>query len=165
MCIVKNASFIHLFKSILFLNQLAIPLMVLALAYVYLRWEKLNFSINYIIAGVLGVLYLIEMYYIKCKIVFDSSYGYLVNIKNETPFYLCSLIIMGMLLVFCVYFIDKPHNNRWGIIYLIIALVFVIIESILYLGGLRLFPYPILGDAIFIFIMNLAVNTFKKTSR
>ena len=25
-----------------------------------------------------------------------------------------------------------------------------------------IFPYPIIGDGIFVFIMNLAVNTFKK---
>ncbi|WP_430856792.1 hypothetical protein [Clostridium paraputrificum] len=162
LCIVKSGRFVYLFKPILFLNQLAIPLMVLALAYVYLRWDKLNFSINYVIAAFLSVAYIFSMFFIKGKIVFNSNYGYLISIKEETIFYLVSLVLVGSLLVFCVYFVDKPNNNKWGMIYLIIALVFVIIENILYLGGIRLFPYPILGDGIFIFIMNLAVNTFKK---
>ena len=165
LCIVKSGRFVYLFKPILFLNQLAIPLMVLALAYVYLRWEKLNFNINYAIAAALGMVYVGGMFFIKGKIVFNSNYGYLINIKDETIFYLISLVLVGALLVFCVYFLDKPNKNKWGMIYLIIALVFVIIENILYLGGIRLFPYPILGDGIFIFIMNLAVNTFKKNSK
>ena len=162
LCIIKDGRFVHLFKPMLFLNQLAIPLMVLALAYVFLRWDKLSFNINYLIAAGFSVIYAISLFIADERISFHPRYGYIINIKNETIFYLISLVVVGALLSFCVYFIDKPNNNRWGMIYLVIALSFVIVENILYVGGIRLFPYPILGDAIFIAIMNLAVNTFKK---
>lgn len=162
LCIVKSGRFVYPLKGVLFLNHLAIPLMILALAYVYLRWDKLTFSINYIIALILVILYGTIIFLMKGKVVFNPIYGYLIQIYNETALFLGSSVIIGLLLVFCVYFLDKPNNNRWGMIYLIIASVVVIVENILYLGGIRLFPYPIFGDGIFLIIMSLAINTFKK---
>lgn len=162
--IIKSGTFVYLLKPLLFLNHLAIPLMVLALSYVYLRWDELSFNLNYVIATILVVVYCIGMFFIKGKVVFNSIYGYVININNETILYLISLLLVGALLAFCVYFFDKPNNNRRGMIYLIVALTIVIVENVLYLGGIRLFPYPIMGDGIFIIIMNLAVNTFKKQS-
>ncbi|MDS0526872.1 hypothetical protein NNC19_14365 [Clostridium sp. SHJSY1] len=162
--VIKGGTFVHLLKPLLFLNHLAIPLMVLALSYVYLRWDKLNFNFNYIIATILLCFYCIGMIFFKGKIIFNPTYGYIINVNNEAMLYLISLVLVGFLLVFCVYFFDKPNNNRHGMIYLITALTMVIVENILYLGGIRFFPYPIIGDGIFIIIMNLAVNTFKRQS-
>ena len=48
-----------------------------------------------------------------------------------------------------------------GMIYVILALFIVIVENILYLGGFKLFPYPIIGDGIFLILMNLGVETFR----
>ena len=162
LCIMKDGRFVYMLKSLLFLNHLAIPLMILALAYVYLRWDKLSFNINYIIAVVLVILYVATMFTMKGKVVFNPIYGYVIKIYNETALFLGSLVIIGSLLIYCVYFLDKPHNNKKGMIYLIIASLVVILENILYLGGLRLFPYPIFGDGIFLMIMGFAISTFKK---
>lgn len=162
LCIIESSSIAHLLMPLLFLNHLSIPLIVLALSYVFLRWDKLNFNINYIIALILFSAYIIEMTIINGKISLNPEYGYVINIYNETIVYLFSLIILGILLCFCFYFFDKPNNNRWGMTYLIIALIMVIAENVLYLGGIKIFPYPIFGDAVFVVLINLAVNTFKK---
>lgn len=165
LAVIKSGAFVYFLKPLLFLNHLAIPLMVLALSYVYLRWDELSFNFNYIIAAIFLCIYCVGMVVIKGKIIFNPVYGYVININNEMVLYLISLILVGSLLVFCVYYFDKPNNNRHGMIYLIMALTIVIVENILYLGGIRIFPYPIIGDGIFIIIMNLAVNTFKKQSK
>lgn len=162
LCILKNAEFIYLLTPILFLNHITIPLMVIGLSYVYLRWDKLSFSINYIAAAALCVIYLIEIYLIKERIHLDINYGYVIEVVNKNMIYLIPLIIAGVLLIFSVYFIDKPNSNKAGMIYLILGLFIVIMENVLYLGGIKIFPYPIIGDGIFILIMNLAIDTFKK---
>lgn len=161
LCIIKSGVYIYLLKSLLYLNHLAIPLIVLALDYVFLRWDNLRFSINYFISIILGILYAIGMYLVEVKVTFNINYGYIINVKNQTLLYLISLIIVGILLIFSIYFIDKPNNNKKGMIYVILALLIVIIENIIYLGGLRLFPYPIIGDGIFLILMNLGVETFR----
>lgn len=162
LCIIKSSNVAHILIPLLFLNHLSIPLIVLALSYVFLRWDKLNFNINYIIAFILFIGYAIEMVFIKGKVILSPEYGYIINIYNESIVYLLSLIVLGILLCFCFYFFDKPNNNRWGMTYLIISLFMVIAESVLYLGGIKIFPYPIFGDEVFIILINLAVNTFKK---
>ena len=163
LCIVQGGGFIYYFKSILYLNHLAIPLIVLALSYVYLRWDKLGFRINYLIAAGLCIVYFIGMFFIKGRVLFDVKYGYIINIKNEESLFLVSLFIVGGLLIFCIRFFDKPNNNRRGMCYLIIALTVVIIENVLYLGGIRIFPYPIIGDGIFLILMNLCINNFQNS--
>lgn len=162
LCVVKSGGFIYYFKSILYLNHLAIPLIVLALAYVYLRWDKVDFRINYLIAICLGLLYFIGMIFIKGRVLFDIKYGYIINIKNEAILFLISLSILGGLLIFCIYFLDKPNNNKRGMYYLILALTIVIVENVMYLGGFKIFPYPIIGDGIFLVLMNLCISRFKK---
>ena len=162
LCVIEKSNIAHRLMPLLFLNHLAIPLIVLALSYVFLRWDKLNFNINYIIAGILLAGYVVEMMFIKGKIILSPEYGYIINIYNESIVYLLSLILLGVLLCFCFYFFDKPNNNRWGMTYLIISLFMVIAEDVLYLGGIKMFPYPFFGDAPFTILINLAVNTFKK---
>ena len=163
LCVVKGGGFIYYFKSILYLNQLAIPLIVLALSYIYLRWDKLEFRINYIIAIGLGLIYFIGMFFINGRVLFDVKYGYIINIPKEESLFIVSLFIIGGLLIFCIYFFDKPNNNKRGMCYLIIALTVVIIEDALYLGGIRIFPYPIVGDGIFLLLMNLCINRFSNS--
>ncbi|MDD6796341.1 MAG: hypothetical protein PUE01_13220 [Clostridiaceae bacterium] len=162
LCVLRDSGLVYRLKYILFLNHITIPLMVIGLSYVYLRWDKLTFNVNYILASILIICYGIEIYFMKAKVTLDINYGYIVNITNKNIIYLFPLIMVGILLVFCIYFFDKPNNNKAGMIYLILGLSVVIIENIIYLGGIKIFPYPIIGDGIFVFIMNLAVNTFKK---
>lgn len=164
LCIVKSGVYIHIFKSILYLNFLCIPLIVLALDYVYLRWDKISFNINYIIGVVILLLYLAGMYFIHSKIVFDVKFGYIIKIKSETVLFLGELIIIGLLLLFSLYYSDKPNSNKKGVWYVISGLAIVIIEDILYLGGFKYFPYPIISDGIFLILINLGVNTFKMNS-
>ena len=162
LCVLRDSGLVYRLKYILFLNHITIPLMVIGLSYVYLRWDKLTFNVNYILASIIIICYGIEIYFMKAKVTLDINYGYIVNITNKNIIYLFPLIMVGILLVFCIYFFDKPNNNKAGMIYLILGLSVVIIENIIYLGGIKIFPYPIIGDGIFVFIMNLAVNTFKK---
>lgn len=164
LCIASGGAYIYYFKSILYLNHLAIPLIVLALVYVYLRWSRLDFRVNYFIAAALGLIYTVGMYFINGRVQYNVKYGYIVNIENDKALFLVSLAVLGTLLLFCINFIDKPNNNKRGMCYLIIGLLVVITENILYLGGIRAFPYPILGDGVFLLLINLSINKFKRES-
>ena len=165
LCVIKSGNIARLLSPLVFLNHLSIPLIVLCLSYVFLRWDKLSFNVNYIMASVLSAVYIFEMFFINGKVILSPKYGYIISIYNETIVYLVSLIAVGILLCFCFYFFDKPNNDRWGMTYLIIALFMVIAENVIYLGGVKIFPYPIFGDAVFIILINLAVNTFKKKNK
>ena len=162
LCILKNSAVVHFFKSIIFLNHIAVPLMILAITYVYLRSEKLKFSTNYIVAIITAVVYGIIIYLSKATVQVNTSYGFILKIDKETLMFLFSLILLGMLLIFNVIVLDKPFVNKKGIWFIILSITIVMREDIIILGGIRIFPYPVIGDFIFLIIMSLVLNGFKK---
>lgn len=162
LCVITRTGVAYYLKGFVFLNHLTIPLMIVCLAYVFSRPEKLPFSSNYIVGGILTSVYVVGMVLIKGIVNMNPNYGYIVSLDKDNILNIVSLIILGGLLIFNVMVLDKPNNNKLGVIYLIVAIFFVMIENVIHLGGLKLFPYPIIGDGIFLIIMNLAFNTFKK---
>lgn len=162
LCVVTRSGIAYYLKGFVFLNNLTIPLMIICLAYVFSRPEKLPFNTSYILAGGLSFSYIVAMLLIRGIVTMNPSYGYIINLEGNNILNIVSLCILGFLLIFEVMVLDKPNNNKLGVIYLIVATFLVMVESVIHLGGIKVFPYPIIGDGVFIVIMNLAFNTFKK---
>ena len=165
LCILKNSTIIYYLKSIIFLDHLSIPLIVLAITYVYLRSEKLNFSGSYIIATIISVIYMGIIHISKVTVEVSYLYGFILKIDKETILFLFSLILLGALLILNVILLDKPFVNKMGIWLIIIAISIVMIEYIIVLGGIKVFPYSVIGDMIFLIIMNLMLKGFKVSSK
>ena len=162
LCIIKNSTVIYKLKSIIFLNHIAVPLMILAITYVYLRSEKLKFSINYIVAAIIIITYSFIIYISQGTVKINTLYGFKLNIDKEIIMFLFSLILLAILFMFNVFILDKPFINKKGVYLIILSISIVMIEDIIVLGGIRFFPYPVVGDFIFLIIMNLVLNGFKK---
>jgi len=165
LCILKNSNIIYYLKSIIFLNHLSIPLMVLSITYVYLRSEKLKFGGSYIIATAVCAIYIVIMHISKVTVQVSYLYGFILKIDRETILFLFSLILLGVLLVINIILLDKPFVNKSGIWFVIIAISIVMIEDVIILGGIKIFPYSVIGDMIFLVIMNLVLKSFKVSSK
>ena len=165
LCILKNSNLIYYLKSIIFLNHLSIPLMVLSITYVYLRSEKLKFGGSYIIATAVCAIYIVIMHISKVTVQVSYLYGFILKIDRETILFLFSLILLGVLLVINIILLDKPFVNKSGIWFVIIAISIVMIEDVTILGGIKIFPYSVIGDMIFLVIMNLVLKSFKVSSK
>jgi len=165
LCILKNSTIIYYLKSIIFLNHLSIPLMILAITYVYLRSEKFNFGGNYIVAIIICAIYIGIIYISKVTVQVSYLYGFILEIDKETNLFLFSLILLGVMLVLNVILLDKPFANKMGIWFVIIAISIVMIEDIVILGGIKIFPYSVIGDMIFLIIMNFVLKGFKISSK
>lgn len=162
LCILKNSTVIYHLKPIIYLNHLSIPLMVLSITYIYLRSENLKFSGSYIIAAVISGAYILIIKTSKVIVQVSHLYGFILRIDQETVLFLFSLILLGSLLVLNVILLDKPFVNKLGIWFVIIAISVVMLEDVIILGGIKLFPYSVIGDLIFLIIMNLVLKSFKK---
>lgn len=165
LCILKNSTIIYYLKSIIFLNHLSIPLMILTITYVYLRSQKLNFGGNYIIAMIISAVYMGIIHISKVTVQVSYLYGFILEIDKETNLFLFSLILLGTLFVLNVILLDKPFVNKMGIWFVIIGILVVMIEEIAILGGIKTFPYPVIGDMIFLIIMNFVLKSFKTSSK
>ncbi len=161
LCILKNSTIIYYLKPIIFLNHLSVPLIVLAVSYIYLRSEKLNFGGTYIIAATVCIIYAVIMQISKLTVQVNYLYGFILQIDKETILFLFSLILLGALLILNVILLDRPYANKKGIWFIIIAILIVMIEDIIILGGIKLFPYSVIGDMLFLIIINLVLKSFK----
>lgn len=165
LCVLENSTTIYYLKSIIFLNHLSIPLMIFAITYVYLRSENLKFGGSYIIAIITFGIYVFIMETSKVTVQVSYLYGFILGIDQETILFLFSLILLGALLILNVLSLDKPFANKKGIWFIIIAILIVMIEDIIILGGIKIFPYSVIGDMIFLVIMNFVLSSFKVSSK
>lgn len=141
------------------------PLIVLAITYVYLRSEILKFTGSYIVMGIVVLIYIYIIKVSKLTIEVSQIYGFIVNISKETEMYLLSLILMGIMMVLNVVLLDKPYANKTGIWFIIVSIVVVMLEEVIILGGIKVFPYSVIGELIFLIIINFVLNGFEKLKR
>ena len=163
LCILQSSNIIYYLKPIIYLNHIAMPLIVLAITYVYLRSETLNFTGSYMILSAIVLIYFLIIKVSKITIEVSQSYGFIVKINNEAEMFLFSLILMGIMLILNVILLDKPFANTKGIWFIIISIVVVMLEEVIILGGIKVFPYPVIGELIFLIIINVVFNGFKKS--
>jgi hypothetical protein len=164
LCILENSTVIYYLKPIIFLDHISIPLIILAMTYVYLRSETLKFGGSYIIASLVGMIYVFIMETSKVTVQVSYLYGFILGIDKEVILFLFSLILLGVLLILNVILLDRPFSNKKGIRFIIISILIVMTEEIIMLGGIRVFPYSVIGDLIFLVLMNWVLSGFKISS-
>lgn len=162
LCILKSSNIIYYLKPIIFLNHISIPLIVLAITYVYLRSERLKFTFSYVIAAIIAAAYIEIMQISKVTVQVSYLYGFIIKIDRETLLFLFSLALLGALLIVNVIILDRPFANKKGIWFIIIAILVVMLEDVIILGGIKLFPYSVAGGFIFLVIVDLVLNSFKR---
>ena len=111
--------------------------------------------------AILILMYVGLVYFYKINISIDNVFGFVITFKNSLTPNLIYLIIMATLAVLSLLSMDKPYSNKWGMRFLTISLMLSIVEFVLFLGGLKILPYPYLGDILILLISYKAVRTFK----
>lgn len=162
LCLIESSKYIYYLKPIIYLDDIAVPLMILAITYVYLRSEKLKFTGSYFILAGITLIYSIIIYISKIMVKVSHIYGFIISIDNEIMISMFSLILLGIMLIINVLLLDKKYANKKGIWFIILAIMVVMIEKVIIVGGIRIFPYPVIGELIFLIIINVVLNGFKK---
>lgn len=159
--IIEQQSIIYVLRPFVFLNFFSIPLLIIGCLFIFLRDEKLKFNINYIFLTALLVGYISLISFCKIDINIDTTFGFVLNMKETLIPTLVYLIIIAGLTVVTLLFIDKPYSNKFGMRILLVSLIVGIVEYIFFIGGVRIFPYPIIGEVLILFSILNAIKTFK----
>lgn len=159
--IIEKQSIIYLLRPFILLNFFSIPLLIIGCLFIFLRDEKIKFSNNYIFLIILLIAYCLLMLFCRVKININTTFGFVFNIKEMLLPTLVYLIIIASLMVFTLLFIDKPYSNKIGMRILLISLIISISEYVFFLGGAKVFPYPVIGDIFILFSTFKAIKTFK----
>lgn len=159
--IIEKQGIIYFLKYYVLLNYFSIPLIILSALYIFLRNEKLKFNRNYIFMVVLGLLYVVLVYTYKFSITITNNFGFIILLENGMIPILIYLIILASLAVFILINLDKPFCNKVGMRLLLVSLIAYIVEYILLLGGISIYPYPIIGEVLILFCLLQSISTFK----
>lgn len=159
--IIEKQSIIYLLRPFVFLNFFSIPLLIISCLFIFLRDEKLKFNINYIFLTILLVGYMALIVFYEIDIKIDTTFGFVLNMKETLIPTLVYLIIIAGLTVVTLLFIDKPYSNKFGMRMLLISLIIGIVEYVFFIGGVKIFPYPIIGEVFILFSTFKAIETFK----
>jgi len=159
--IIEKQGIIYFLKEYALLNCFSIPLIILSSLYIFLRNERIKFSRNYIFMVILGLLYGLLVYTYKFSISITNNFGFIISIENGIIPILIYLIILASLAVFILINLDKPFSNKTGMRMLLISLIIYIVEYILLLGGISLYPYVIIGEVLILGCLLKSIYTFK----
>ena len=159
--LVQRQRIIYFIKIFTQLNFLAIPILILAAIYIFLRNEKRRFDYNYTFMIILFLGYCLINIFYKLDIRVDTVFGFMVSYKEILVPNLIYLIVISSFVVITLLFVDKPYSNTSGMKLLLVSLIITVIEFIIFLGGIRIFPYPLIGEVCIIGCSYKAISTFK----
>lgn len=159
--LIQRQSIIYFIKVLTQLSFMAIPLLVLADIYIFLRDENRSFDYNYTFMIILFLCYCIINRFYKLDIRVDSVFGFIVSYRELLIPSLIYLIMISSFVVVTVLFVDKPYSNTSGIRLLLSSLIITVVEFIIFLGGVRLFPYPLIGEMCILGCSYKAIGTFR----
>ena len=159
--LIQRQRIIYFIKVLTQLNFVAIPLLVLAAIYIFLRNENRSFDYNYTFMIILFLGYCVINIFYKLDIRVDVIFGFIVNYRDILLPNLIYLIIISSFVVITLLFVDKPYSNTSGMRLLLASLITTVVELIIFLGGVRIFPYPLMGEVCIIGCSCKAISTFK----
>lgn len=162
LCVAESSRFMYCLKPFIYLDDIAVPLMILATTYVYWRSEKISFTGSYFVLIGLGIIYGLIIYMSKMKVNVSHVYGFIISIDKEIVLSMFSLILLGVLLVINVLLLDQKYINKKGIWFIIASIMIVMLEKVIILGGIKIFPYSVIGVLAFLIIINCVIKGFKK---
>ena len=143
------------------MDIIAIPLLAMGALYIFLRNESIRFDYHFIfMISMIGVYCLLISFY-RLKSHIDAEFGYVVIFKDTIIPSLIYLIVMAMVTVISLINIDKPYSNTLGMKLLTFSTVVFVIEYILFLGGIKIFPYPFIGEISVLIVVLQSIDTFK----
>ena len=159
--LIQRQRIIYFIKVLTQLSLVGIPLLVLAAIYIFLRDENRSFNYNYTFMIILFLVYVVINIFYKLDIRVDSIFGFIVSYREILIPSLIYLILISSFVVISLLFIDKPYSNTNGMKLLLVSLIITVIEFVIFLGGIRIFPYPLLGEICILGCSYKAITTFK----
>ena len=162
MYFTNRQSIAYLLKSFVWISYLYIPLLSLACIYIFFRSENKKFNYNYSFLVILTIIYLIVSKVYKFSINIDNTFGFVIYFKEIIIPALINLITIASLSVVSLINMDKPFANNRGLKLITFSLLVSVFEYISFLGGIKIFPYPLIGELLILYCCYMAIDTFKK---
>lgn len=154
--------YLYLFKSIIFLNLLCIPILALISIYILARKDRLKLSYFIIISIIIFILYILAAIKLQVNIEIYKNLGYRMYFLNYNLVDGIYLIINTIFFFSAIIFLSNNITNRFGMWLTFFSALIAMLEIILKSLGISLFPMLILGDIFWIITAVYALYKLKK---
>ena len=162
LCIANSSEYLGAIKWIIYSSYLVVPFITLAFIYVFLRFDNKEFKYIYFIGALITAIYIFNIMVIKIRVNYNQIFGYVVSVEKPLVPIMEYFVILGLLLLYLIYYIDKPNSNKKGVWQIILYLSICIIDNIIFISGIQYFPATIVSDYLFVIFLNFFLNVFKK---
>ncbi|WP_207649993.1 hypothetical protein [Clostridium cavendishii] len=160
--VVDKQTLIGYLKYLNYLDFIYVPMMLITCFYIFLRDNKINFSIEYIILTVFSFLYIVGIYFTEPYLKLSTKYGYIINLKGQVLYNFVGTSIIILIFILIVAKIDNELVNKNGMSILLIGAIFIIVQNITMILNIEYIPNRILGDLILLFLCNYSIKSFKR---
>lgn len=160
--IIQDQKYIYYIKYVTFLQYIYIPAILFTAYYIFRRSEKLKFSISYVILVTYIIIYFLAVIIYEPTLSISLSFGYVISFSQELIPTLIFLISPMTILVLAIVHMDRRFVNIQGLRLLIITSIIIILESMLKLSGVYIYPYSIISELLTILVFNYSLGLFKR---
>ena len=157
-----NMEYLYMLKIPFFLNLIAVPIMAFTILYIFIRKNNIKFYYIFIVSSVLTLLYVFIMY--NCRVILQSveESAYTLVFLQHMYIYWTYIVFNTLIVFFIIGFVNKKSSSRLGIYLVLAAASVTVIESILWVVGIKILTENIIGDIFWVIALIYALNKVKK---
>ena len=158
--ILEKQNFIIYFKGFLYLDFIFVPLIIWTCTYIYLRNYKLDFNLSYIVLLITVFIYGVLIMILPERVRISDFMGYSIDFNNNIFHFVYCILIISIILICCFMFKNK-FVNKDGIVLVMFVCSIILIERMLFIYKINIFPQGIIGSLISICLINYVYISFK----
>jgi hypothetical protein len=162
LAILEDQKYVYYIKYLVFLQYIYIPAILYIIYYICRRNDKIKFSNIYSIIAAFTVVYSILLAVYEPNIRISLRFGYTIMLRSEYIFTLTFIIVPTIILILAILALDKNFINKPGIRLIIIATVFIILDNLIKLFGVNLYPYSVISELVTLLVFNYCMGLFKR---
>ena len=164
--ISRGTSHLYVLRPIVFINALGIIMLSLMYIYIFLKKNTMDFKYVYCFALAFLGAYFTLIKFIVCPIIYDINFGYVLDQTNANSIvYFSYLCTISFFLIVSLLFIDRKNIDTKNIFIFVSILVCVIIENILFISNVRILPYVMISDMLFLVLLYYVIKRLIKSAK
>lgn len=164
MLLDANVKYLYLLKIPFFLNLITIPIITFTILYIFMKKNNIKFYYIFIVSSALVLLYIFIM--CNCKAVLQSVEGatYTLVFSQYMYIYWIYIVFNTLVVFFILGFVNVKNSHRLGIYLVLISAFITILESVLWIMGMRILVENVLGDMFWILALIYALGKVRKNT-
>lgn len=162
MSLTITQGYINSLKPLVFVSNLVDIFLILINFYIFLRKEGLGFKWAYMYMLIMSIIFVIAMVFIKSVVKVDKLYGYKIILVNDFIYRIAFIGVLVTLAVVMIIYMGYKYTLKIPFVLLLFSTLAMIVENILYIANMSIFPYPLVSELMIVILFIYAMYKTRK---